>query len=83
MEITTKIGMVGTMGVPTRDFRHATLRNEKGGAIALTRWIKKMESVIDNSGCTENQNVRYAASSFLKWCTTWWEHSNKFFRQEA
>nr|GEZ03695.1 hypothetical protein [Tanacetum cinerariifolium] len=27
----------------------------KGGAIALTRWIKKMENVIDNSGCAENQ----------------------------
>ncbi|GJT36963.1 putative reverse transcriptase domain-containing protein [Tanacetum coccineum] len=24
----------------------------KGGAIALTRWIKKMESVIDNNGCS-------------------------------
>ncbi|GJZ72966.1 hypothetical protein Tco_0637112 [Tanacetum coccineum] len=30
----------------------------KGGAIALTRWIKKMENVIDNSGCAENQKVR-------------------------
>nr|GEZ37732.1 putative reverse transcriptase domain-containing protein [Tanacetum cinerariifolium] len=27
----------------------------KGGAIALTRWIEKMENVIDNSGCAENQ----------------------------
>ncbi|GKG16889.1 hypothetical protein Tco_0361846, partial [Tanacetum coccineum] len=27
----------------------------KRGAIALTRWIKKMESVFDNSGCAENQ----------------------------
>ncbi|GKC89223.1 hypothetical protein Tco_1149872, partial [Tanacetum coccineum] len=25
----------------------------KGGAIALTRWIDKMENVIDNSGCAE------------------------------
>ncbi|GJV59477.1 putative reverse transcriptase domain-containing protein [Tanacetum coccineum] len=36
----------------------------KGGAIALTRWIEKMENVIDNSGCAENQRVKYAASSF-------------------
>ncbi|GKA28585.1 putative reverse transcriptase domain-containing protein, partial [Tanacetum coccineum] len=36
----------------------------KGGAIALTRWIKKMESVFDNSGCAENQRVMFAASSF-------------------
>ncbi|GKB94599.1 putative reverse transcriptase domain-containing protein, partial [Tanacetum coccineum] len=27
----------------------------KGGAIALTRWIEKIENVIDNSGCAENQ----------------------------
>ncbi|GJR49281.1 hypothetical protein Tco_1399802 [Tanacetum coccineum] len=36
-------------------------RNEydgKGGAIALTRWIEKIENVIDNSGCAENQKVR-------------------------
>ncbi|GJU04073.1 putative reverse transcriptase domain-containing protein [Tanacetum coccineum] len=29
-----------------------------GGAVALTHWIKKMESVFDNSGCTTNQRVR-------------------------
>ncbi|GJW07104.1 hypothetical protein Tco_1569527 [Tanacetum coccineum] len=37
----------------------------KGGAIALTRWIEKMENVIENSGCAENQRVKYAASSFM------------------
>ncbi|GJT94479.1 hypothetical protein Tco_1089997 [Tanacetum coccineum] len=31
--------------------------DRKGGAIALTRWIEKMENVIDNSGCAENQKV--------------------------
>ncbi|GJW70726.1 putative reverse transcriptase domain-containing protein [Tanacetum coccineum] len=31
----------------------------KGGAIALTRWIEKMENMIDNNGCAENQNVRF------------------------
>nr|GEX37151.1 hypothetical protein [Tanacetum cinerariifolium] len=30
----------------------------KGGAVALTRWIEKMDSVFDNSGCTANQRVR-------------------------
>ncbi|GJU98821.1 putative reverse transcriptase domain-containing protein [Tanacetum coccineum] len=29
----------------------------KGGAIALTRWIERMETVIDNSGCAENQKA--------------------------
>ncbi|GJS70993.1 putative reverse transcriptase domain-containing protein [Tanacetum coccineum] len=30
----------------------------KGGAVALTRFIEKMESVFENSGCTANQRVR-------------------------
>ncbi|GKA57620.1 putative reverse transcriptase domain-containing protein [Tanacetum coccineum] len=46
--------------------------NEKGGAISLTRWIEKMENVIENSGCAENQKVKYAASSFVNKALTWW-----------
>ncbi|GKB32715.1 hypothetical protein Tco_0872116 [Tanacetum coccineum] len=44
----------------------------KGGAIVLTRWIEKMESVMDNSGCANNQKVKYAASSFINKALTWW-----------
>ncbi|GJU86775.1 putative reverse transcriptase domain-containing protein [Tanacetum coccineum] len=44
----------------------------KGGAIALTRWIENMESVFDNSGCTANQRVRYAATCFVNKALTWW-----------
>ncbi|GJW89953.1 putative reverse transcriptase domain-containing protein [Tanacetum coccineum] len=44
----------------------------KGGAVALTRWIEKMESVFENSGCTTNQRVRYAASCFVNKALTWW-----------
>ncbi|GJY05796.1 putative reverse transcriptase domain-containing protein [Tanacetum coccineum] len=44
----------------------------KGGAIVLTRWIEKMENVIDNSGCAENQKVKYAASSLVNKALTWW-----------
>ncbi|GJR14771.1 reverse transcriptase domain-containing protein [Tanacetum coccineum] len=44
----------------------------KGGAIALTCWIEKMESVFKNSGCTANQRVRYAASCFVNKALTWW-----------
>ncbi|GJS70072.1 reverse transcriptase domain-containing protein [Tanacetum coccineum] len=46
--------------------------DRKEGAIALTRWIKKMENMIDNNGCDENQKVRYAASSFVDKALTWW-----------
>ncbi|GJY93131.1 putative reverse transcriptase domain-containing protein [Tanacetum coccineum] len=44
----------------------------KGGVIALTQWIEKMESVIDNSGCVKNQKVKYATSSFINKALTWW-----------
>ncbi|GJW85869.1 hypothetical protein Tco_0159014 [Tanacetum coccineum] len=47
-------------------------RNGNGGAIVLTRWIEKMENVIDNSGYAENQKVRYAASSLVNKALTWW-----------
>ncbi|GJU09978.1 putative reverse transcriptase domain-containing protein [Tanacetum coccineum] len=46
--------------------------NVKGGAVALTRWIEKIESVIENSRCAENQKVKYAASSFINKALTWW-----------
>nr|GEW30600.1 hypothetical protein [Tanacetum cinerariifolium] len=35
----------------------------KGGAIVYTRWIEKMESVQDMSGCRDSQNVKEAAIS--------------------
>ncbi|GKD22218.1 putative reverse transcriptase domain-containing protein [Tanacetum coccineum] len=46
--------------------------DRKGGAVELTRWIEKMESVFDNSGCTVNQRVRYDASCFVNKALTWW-----------
>ncbi|GJU09080.1 reverse transcriptase domain-containing protein [Tanacetum coccineum] len=44
----------------------------KGGTIVYTRWIKKMESVQDMSGCRDNQKVKYIAGSFVGKALTWW-----------
>ncbi|GJY44398.1 putative reverse transcriptase domain-containing protein, partial [Tanacetum coccineum] len=44
----------------------------KGGAIVYTRWIEKMESVQDISGCGANQKVKYTAGSFIGKALTWW-----------
>ncbi|GJS82124.1 putative reverse transcriptase domain-containing protein [Tanacetum coccineum] len=44
----------------------------KGGAIVYTRWIKKMESVQDMSGCRDSQKVKYTAGSFVGKALTWW-----------
>ncbi|GJR20198.1 reverse transcriptase domain-containing protein [Tanacetum coccineum] len=54
----------------------------KGGAIALTRWIEKMESVFDNSGCTANQRVWallaeefYPSNKMEKLENDFWNHT--------
>nr|GEU84596.1 reverse transcriptase domain-containing protein [Tanacetum cinerariifolium] len=47
--------------------------NGNGSAVALTRWIEKIESVFDNYGCIANQRVRYAASCFVNKALTWWK----------
>ncbi|GJW52217.1 putative reverse transcriptase domain-containing protein [Tanacetum coccineum] len=55
----------------------------KGGAITLTRWIEKMENVIDNSGCSENQKVKYVARSFFNKALTWWNTQVQVRGREA
>ncbi|GJT88311.1 putative reverse transcriptase domain-containing protein [Tanacetum coccineum] len=44
----------------------------KGGAIVYTRWIEKMESVQDMSGCRDSQKVKYTVGSFIVKALTWW-----------
>ncbi|GJX87056.1 putative reverse transcriptase domain-containing protein [Tanacetum coccineum] len=45
---------------------------ENGGVVVLTRWIEKMESVQDMSGCSIDQKVKYTAGSFMGKALTWW-----------
>ncbi|GKA45916.1 hypothetical protein Tco_0738712 [Tanacetum coccineum] len=45
----------------------------KGSRMVYTRWIKKIESVQDMTGCGENQNVKYTACSFINKAQTWWK----------
>ncbi|GKA64766.1 putative reverse transcriptase domain-containing protein [Tanacetum coccineum] len=44
----------------------------KGGAIVYTRWIEKMESIHDMSGCMDSQRVKYSVGSFIGKALTWW-----------
>ncbi|GJR41270.1 reverse transcriptase domain-containing protein [Tanacetum coccineum] len=44
----------------------------KGGVVVLTRWIKKMESVHDMSGCSIDQKVKYTVRLFVGKALTWW-----------
>ncbi|GKB03562.1 putative reverse transcriptase domain-containing protein [Tanacetum coccineum] len=37
----------------------------KGGVVVLSRWIEKMENVLDMSGCSIDQKLKYTAGSFI------------------
>ncbi|GKE26337.1 reverse transcriptase domain-containing protein, partial [Tanacetum coccineum] len=49
----------------------------------LTRWIEKMESVHDMSGCSIDQKVKYTASSFVGKALTWWNSQIHTLSQEV
>ncbi|GJY75226.1 reverse transcriptase domain-containing protein [Tanacetum coccineum] len=55
----------------------------KGDAIVCTRWIKKMESVQDMSGCGENQKVKFTSGSFICKALTWWNYQVQTRGREA
>ncbi|GJV72998.1 reverse transcriptase domain-containing protein [Tanacetum coccineum] len=55
----------------------------KGGAIVYTRWIEKIESVQDMSGCGENQKVKYTVGSLIGKALTWWNSKVQTRGREA
>ncbi|GJW87663.1 reverse transcriptase domain-containing protein, partial [Tanacetum coccineum] len=55
----------------------------KGGAVALTRWIDKMESVHDMSGCSIDQKVKYTAGLFVSKALTWWNSQIRTLSREV
>ncbi|GJU85882.1 putative reverse transcriptase domain-containing protein [Tanacetum coccineum] len=59
-----------TSGVSYKEFLACNPKeyDGKGGAVVLTRWIEKMESVHDMSGCSVAQKVKYTTGSFVDIC---------------
>ncbi|GKA32479.1 putative reverse transcriptase domain-containing protein [Tanacetum coccineum] len=55
----------------------------KGGVVVLTRWIEKMESVYDMSGCSINQKVKYTARLFVGKALTWWNSQIRTLSREV
>ncbi|GJZ42075.1 putative reverse transcriptase domain-containing protein [Tanacetum coccineum] len=55
----------------------------KGGAIFLTSWIEKMESMHDMSGCSIDQKVKYTAGSFVGKALTRWNSQIRTLSQEV
>nr|GFA55259.1 hypothetical protein [Tanacetum cinerariifolium] len=56
------------------DFMKCHPLNFKGteGAVGLTRWIDKMESVFNISGCDVENQVKFATCTLLDATLTWW-----------
>ncbi|GJV49236.1 putative reverse transcriptase domain-containing protein [Tanacetum coccineum] len=54
--------------------------NFKGteGVVGLTRWIEKMESVFNISGCAIENQVKFATYTLLGADLTWWDGQVKF-----
>ena len=42
------------------------------GAVGLTQWFEKVESVFHRSNCTENNRVKYATGTLLEHALSWW-----------
>ncbi|GJV35223.1 putative reverse transcriptase domain-containing protein [Tanacetum coccineum] len=55
----------------------------KGGAVALTCWIEKMEYVHDMSGCSIDQKVKYTTGSFVSKALTWWNSQIRTLSREV
>ncbi|GJV10610.1 putative reverse transcriptase domain-containing protein [Tanacetum coccineum] len=55
----------------------------KGGVVFITRWIKKMESVQDMSGCSIDQKVKYTTSSFVGKALTRWNSQIRTLSREV
>ncbi|GKC58691.1 putative reverse transcriptase domain-containing protein [Tanacetum coccineum] len=56
------------------DFMKCQPLNFKGneGVVSLTRWIEKMESVFNISGCAIENQVKFATYTLLGAALTWW-----------
>nr|GEV84238.1 transposon Ty3-G Gag-Pol polyprotein [Tanacetum cinerariifolium] len=59
------------------------LEIKMGGAVVLTRWIEKMESVQDISGCSIDQKVKYTAGLFVGKALTWWNSQIRTLSREV
>ncbi|GKF73609.1 hypothetical protein Tco_0219941 [Tanacetum coccineum] len=56
------------------DFMKCQPLNFKGtkGVVGLTRWIEKIESVFNISGCAIENQVKFATCTLLGAALTWW-----------
>ncbi|GJZ39125.1 putative reverse transcriptase domain-containing protein [Tanacetum coccineum] len=78
-----QVGNQGNVGNQNGNVVNENEYDGKGGAVVLTRWIKKMENVQDMSGCSVDQKVKYTAGSFVGKALTWWNSQIRMLIQEV
>ncbi|GJV21165.1 putative reverse transcriptase domain-containing protein [Tanacetum coccineum] len=67
------------------DFMKCQPLNFKGteGVVGLTRWIEKMESIFNISGCAIETQVKFATCTLLGAALTWWNGQIRTLGPEA
>ncbi|GJZ56030.1 hypothetical protein Tco_0611223 [Tanacetum coccineum] len=67
------------------DFVECQPLNFKGteGVVSLTRWIEKMESVFNISGCAIENQVKFVTCTLLGAALTWWNGQIRTLGPEA
>ncbi|GKE33060.1 putative reverse transcriptase domain-containing protein [Tanacetum coccineum] len=67
------------------DFMKCQPLNFKGteGVVGLTRWIEKMKSVFNISGCAIENQVKFATCTLLGAALTWWNGKIRTLGPEA
>ncbi|GJT34042.1 putative reverse transcriptase domain-containing protein [Tanacetum coccineum] len=67
------------------DFSKCQPLNFKGieGVVGLTRWIEKIESVFNISGCAIENQVKFATCTLLGAALTWWNGQIRTLGPEA
>ncbi|GKG22287.1 hypothetical protein Tco_0387590 [Tanacetum coccineum] len=67
----------GTEGVKPLNFKGTE------GVVGLTRWIEKMESIFNISGCAIENQVKFASCTLLGAALTWWNGQIRALGPEA
>ncbi|GJU18530.1 putative reverse transcriptase domain-containing protein [Tanacetum coccineum] len=82
----TMLARVGNQGNVANQNGNVVNENEydgKRGVVVLTRWIEKMESLHNMSGCSIDQKVKYIVGSFVGKPLTWWNSQIRTLRWEV
>nr|GEY40415.1 hypothetical protein [Tanacetum cinerariifolium] len=63
---------VGQPGGDARVPNHQDAPRDTDSVVGLTRWIEKMESIFNISGCAIENQVKFATCTLLDATLTWW-----------